>query len=42
MVSSGTSFGPEVIQSPAEEKADYDKGFADAIKAMKQAIKNKK
>lgn len=42
MTSSGTAFGPEAAQSPAEEKADYDKGFADAIKAMKDAIKNKK
>ena len=42
MASSGTAFGPEATQSPAEEKADYDKGFADAIKAMKDAIKNKK
>jgi len=42
MASSGTAFGPEAAQSPAEEKADYNKGFADAIKAMKDAIKNKK
>jgi hypothetical protein len=42
MVSSGASFGPESIQSPEDAQKDYDKGFADAIKAIKQAIKNKK